>query len=465
METQHDLSAGGGAGGGGGYKTNDDGEENRILTGAAASSSSSSGRIVLKMSSKRQKRKRPGITTGTVTSSAAATVDTINCQKGRRFPGKGLPTFKLQRQNVNSDTSIQGRTASETTIVSRLQRAQHEEEEEEKDNDAGDEEFDDVPTETLVAVHSIIQSDQGLYIPLSNNESIQAVLEAQILSKFNDSSSSVINSELHDLVSVRYDLVRIPLQGTTTTTRYAMILTDDYVHGVWDAHCRWLMLDQVQQQKQANRLSQTASRTIVEWFVINVRSILSLSDSAFISSVVLEQVWDDTGSDDDIRSVDVIRHLMDLEILVRDSRTSMRVRDGHLQHQHQHLHEHQLSLVSARKKNDNLKGTGNNMTATDQDNLADENPSNRSTSMAQVRGHFQLWLPTWGQVLKAWSDGRRQIVQLLARAPKKELSKMNILKKNRHPYISTQFLLDDLVRQGKVQITDRPFGSFVKLHD
>ena len=381
--------------------------------------------------------------------------------------------FKLQRQNANAHAPTQEPATSETSIVSKIQSAEHEEEtyytdsKEEKDEGGGDDEFDDIPTETLVAVHSIIQSDQGLYIPLSDNKSIQAVLESQILSKFNDSSSSLINGELHDLVSVRYDLVRIPLQGTTTTALYAMLLTDDYIHGVWDAHGRWLIKNQHELQRTSYSIPRTASKTIVEWFVINIRSLLSLSDSAFISSVVLEQAWNDTGSDEGICSVDIIRHLMDLKVLIRDSRTSLRVRDGHLRHHHHHHHQQQqqqLPLTSAWKKNDNLNSTSHATTLTGEDSLTVENPSGNTTSTAQIRGHFHLWLPTWGQVLKAWSDGRRQIVQLLARAPRKELSKMNILKKNRHPYISTQFLLDDLIRQGRVQITDRPFGSFVKLH-
>ena len=56
-----------------------------------------------------------------------------------------------------------------------------------------DDEKEEIPSDALMAINSLIQSDQGIHVPISNN-SIQAVLECQIYSKFEDNHASKITS-------------------------------------------------------------------------------------------------------------------------------------------------------------------------------------------------------------------------------------------------------------------------------
>ena len=87
--------------------------------------------------------------------------------------------------------------------------------------------------------------------------------------------------------------------------------------------------------------------------------------------------------------------------------------------------------------------------------------SQQSTMNSHQDVHYYMWLPQWAVTLKAWKEAKTQLIGLLARS--KEMSKMNLLRQNRHSHISTQFLLNELVYRGVVTVIERPFGSFVKL--
>mmetsp|Transcript_120843 Transcript_120843/g.180515 ORF Transcript_120843/g.180515 Transcript_120843/m.180515 type:complete len:358 (+) Transcript_120843:192-1265(+) len=85
----------------------------------------------------------------------------------------------------------------------------------------------------------------------------------------------------------------------------------------------------------------------------------------------------------------------------------------------------------------------------------------RDTSTATSQHtRYHLWLPKWGVVLKAWNEAREQLIAFVTL--KKEISERNVLSKNRHSCVSTRFLLDELVYQGKLRIVERPFGRFVQ---
>mmetsp|Transcript_39276 Transcript_39276/g.95018 ORF Transcript_39276/g.95018 Transcript_39276/m.95018 type:complete len:158 (-) Transcript_39276:85-558(-) len=82
-------------------------------------------------------------------------------------------------------------------------------------------------------------------------------------------------------------------------------------------------------------------------------------------------------------------------------------------------------------------------------------------SMAS-QGHYRLWLPQWGLVLKQWDKARRSMMACINRSSGGEISEKNLLNFNRHSCVSTQFLLNDLLNKGKVSIMERPFGKFVR---
>jgi hypothetical protein len=84
----------------------------------------------------------------------------------------------------------------------------------------------------------------------------------------------------------------------------------------------------------------------------------------------------------------------------------------------------------------------------------------RDTSTTTKHPRYHLWLPKWGIVIKAWNEARHQLLTFVSL--KKEISERNVLSKNRHVCVSTKFLLDELVHQGKLRIMERPFGRFVR---
>eukprot|EP00536_Pseudo-nitzschia_multiseries_P003248 jgi/Psemu1/301839/fgenesh1_kg.48_\ len=180
----------------------------------------------------------------------------------------------------------------------------------------------------------------------------------------------------------------------------AFMLTDHYVRAVWDAHAN-------QDHSCLNQTSVSRfSEAIVSWFLSN----LPYWRKATISESNLEERWGTNITESitartDLNVKDVVRYLSTAQFLIRDSK---------------------LNLCSG--------GKGES---------------------------YFLWLPQWGVVLKRWNEGRRQLLTLLAQ--RKEISKANVLQKNRHSFISTDFLFNELLWREKIRIVERPFGSFVQL--
>jgi len=75
---------------------------------------------------------------------------------------------------------------------------------------------------------------------------------------------------------------------------------------------------------------------------------------------------------------------------------------------------------------------------------------------------YQWWLPNWGVVLREWDGARTSLLNYISRSKRKEASMMNVVRENRHPCLSTQFLVDDLLHYGKLQRVERPIGVFLK---
>jgi hypothetical protein len=276
-----------------------------------------------------------------------------------------------------------------------------------KDEDSGCDSFqgddDDVPSETLVAIHSLIQTDQGLSIPLTNQVTIQALLEHQIYSTFDENNSTNINRDLLELVRTN----KIRQLYCQDKSRFAYVLTHDYIQAVWDVGTNSSHLQLHDEQND-----------IISWFVTNLQNWTGRNTSQSAMEAQWEVYCENSKKADSSQKAHsnesatlssfetVVQLLLNLQLIIRDT---------------------QRSTLNVCHENQN----------------------------------FFLWLPQWAVVLKSWREAQQRLLSLLARA--KETSKMNLLRQNRHSYISTQFLLQDLTYQGKVMVIERPFGSFVQL--
>jgi hypothetical protein len=263
---------------------------------------------------------------------------------------------------------------------------------------------DDIPSETVVAIHSLIQADQGLSIPLTNYKSIQAVLEHQIYSIFDQNNATNIRRDLLELLRTN-KLRQLFCQDKTS---FAYVLTEDYVQAVWDI-C----------PSSRHSLLQVEQNVIISWFVSN----LQYWTGRTTSQSAIETRW---------------------EVYCENSKKA----ESSLK-----AHSNESATVSVSSFENVLQQLLNlHLMIRD---------TQRSTLNSHNENHFFLWLPQWAVVLRSWKEAQQRLLALLARA--RETSKMNLLRQNRHSYISTQFLLQDLIYQGKVAVIERPFGSFVQL--
>ena len=296
----------------------------------------------------------------------------------------GLPSFQHRHDTQNQTTSVN---------------------ENDLDYDDGPDEDDgDIPSDVLVALHSIIQSDQGLSIPITNT-TIQAVLEHQLFLTFDENHASTIQQEIVDLIQSN-KIRQLYCQDTNSgSNNRAFLLTNDYIRGIWDVYHNStnnsintsVVNDQQQQQ------------TIITWFVNNLQHWVGRTVSKSTLEVCWEEYRNDSGNESTTVSQSfehVLKYLMDMQLLIRETNQTTTLTSG-------------------------------------------------------VESSYYLWLPQWGLTLKGWNEARRQLLNVLARS--KEMSQMNLLSQNRHSCISTHFILKELVHQGRVEIVERPFGSFVRL--
>jgi len=275
-----------------------------------------------------------------------------------------------------------------------------------EDYDDGQEE--EIPSDTFLAIQSLIQASRGLHIPITKGYSIQAILESQIYSNFNDDHMSSVNSELLELIR-NNQIRRIYCRSNVATTSIAYILTEDYVKAIWDAtHSQILHRSSVTvaSNETTARSEYNNSKKITSWFVSNLQCWTKDN----ISESNLQDMWENNNNNnntvDDINSInDVISYLLDSNFLIRDTNNNTDFCSGHKEQ------------------------------------------------------YYFLWFPQWGIVLKAWDEARKQLLNLLAR--EKEISEANILQKNRSSFFSTDFLLRDLLQKEKIRIIKRPFGNFI----
>ncbi len=240
-------------------------------------------------------------------------------------------------------------------------------------------EEDDLPSDTLMAIQSLTQSDRGLHVPITNNGSVQVILESQVYSIFDENHASNTNAELFKLIKTN----KVKRMCCHDMSTMAMMLTEDYVKAVWDAHHHKTWPSAVEKRE---------AEEIVAWFLAQLHHWTkpSISESSIIER------WE--GNEGDSRKGDeALRYLLNAQLLLRD------------------------------KQDD----------------------------------EYVLWLPYWGTVLKTWHEARKQLLTILAQ--RKEMSKANVLQKNRHSRICTAFLIDELLSREMIRVVERPFGSFLQL--
>ena len=211
---------------------------------------------------------------------------------------------------------------------------------------------DDVPSDTMMAIHSLQQQAQGLHIPLcqNNHSFVQVVVENQIFARFQEDHASAIWSELRELTRTN-QLHKLPCRGihhiqeTSTSTVY--IVTNDYVTAVWDAQHHHIQ-------------AQSHYEPVVAWFLSSIKywtgSILSKTD--------MELQWEQDmiiGMGQTITLEKAIHYLFKIQVLLRDTSTT-------------------------------------------------------TTASSSGDEFFVLWLPHLGTVLKMWNDAKRQLLSLLARS-------------------------------------------------
>lgn len=295
---------------------------------------------------------------------------------------------------------------------------------------------EEIPSDTLMAIQSLMQSARGIHIPLSNSvtnrgaSSIQAVLEHQVMRTFVENHASSINSEMFELIQAN-KVRRLYCHEATTT---AFVLTGDYVRAAWDAQVQYTMQQPAAEMPCTSQSLAATSEATVEWFLSNLHcwTGTSISMASFLAQ------WEADGK---------LEHGASTAPITSDGKQKCG-RNFHTSLKQ--LLEMQLLIRDA-----------------------------KATSV-QRNESFRLWLPQWGIALKAWSDARKQLLTHLSRgcfgvggglyttatkgaSKTKEISKANLLRQNRNSHISTQFLLDELLYKGKIRVVERPFGSFVQL--
>lgn len=77
------------------------------------------------------------------------------------------------------------------------------------------------------------------------------------------------------------------------------------------------------------------------------------------------------------------------------------------------------------------------------------------------RALYQLWLPNWGTVLKAWHVASTKLLAHLKRSRYGERSLSSCLQP--HSPIPTRLVVDWLASQDKVRVVTRPAGKFVQI--
>jgi hypothetical protein len=410
------------------------------------------GKIMVRRKNNHGNKKNTNTTTTTTTTARNSSLTTsINSRKGHSF--RNGSAFAQSGLLPKSNTA-----ASSFGLPSFQHRTNYDDEEEENDDDdENDDDYDndeqhqhqhqqvdtEIPSDTLMSINSLIQGSRGLHIPITNGGSIQAVLESQIYTIFNDDHSSCVNTELLELIR-NNKVRRIYCQGniSTSSTSTAYIVTEDYVKAIWDAYYQSQQYDVANNTAAAPTTTTTIaikSDEIITWFISNLHFWTNVT----ISESDLQDKWENNNYNNNNSNINSNKHDKSSIFVDADAGDD----DNNIDYSNCSIHY----VIKYLQESNYL--------------IRDTNDNHNFCRGHQQEQYYYFWLPQWGVVLKGWNEARQQLLNFIARTggAKKEVSKTNILQKNRHSYISTDFLLNELLHKERIRIIERPFGSFVQL--
>jgi Serine-threonine protein kinase 19 len=289
--------------------------------------------------------------------------------------------------------------------------------EEKGENDDVDDEFgfppleDAIPCDTLLAFQALTQSSEtspqlSVHIPLQTSmEAIPCALESQIVpvlqqNEQDQDSFAMVAEELPDLIR-KNTLRRMSSISTpgTNTELTVLLLTSDYIRGVWDAHDITDTTSDTTSPEQRE-----LQRAYVEWFVNH----LHCWTGRLLLESKLQRTWNRRPPNPNLPYALGTSLFKALEYLQK------------------------IQVI-----------------------LAHNHAAREAT--------YQLLLPQWGTVVSAVQKAQTKMVRKLQQTYQKEVSEKTFLQQPFYHGVSTRFLLQLMQDTGKVHIVPKPFGKFIKL--
>ena len=266
-------------------------------------------------------------------------------------------------------------------------------------------EEDEIPCDTLMVIRGLQQQERGsLPIPLvhfTGTPFLHAVLECQVRKRL---SQQAAVRELQDLLD-DLELVRLrpadAAESSSSTEGLSVLLTrEDYFAGVKDACAKAVVNDRDQQQQ--NGFKADHYRCVIVWFLRHWKEWKGRNIRQEVLQAVVAQnpILVPISPEPEQLSFEQILHL---------------------------LQNMQIIL-----------------------------PNHHQST-------YQLWLPEWGTVLKAWQKAQTTLVANLKRSYHGERS-IKALNQPHSP-IPTNILIEWLTTQGIVDAVERPSGTFLRRTD
>ena len=320
----------------------------------------------------------------------------------KRQRGVGIPVAAPRRGGL---PSLRPAILHKVILAQEQQQQQaQQQQQQEEDNDvfALDAEqeaaFQSLPSDTMLVIQTLQRNPQTcLSIPLLNGRTVRAVLECQVQRRL--ALGQAVSLELHEAMGS--DLVK--LQATSSPGQQqdglqALLMMADYEQAVLDA----LERNKKQQQRQEDEESPYSIAT--QWLIQHLQGF----SKSRISQSDFQKVYD-------------------------EDPPFMAPLDTKQQPQRQLQLTELLDILQQ---------------------LQVILPSHHYNS-------YQLWLPEWGTVLKAWQDAITKLLAQIKRSYYKERSVSSL----QAPYsaIPTPVLVEWLLAQGIVEEIQRPSGKFLKI--
>lgn len=279
----------------------------------------------------------------------------------------------------------------------------------------------DLPCDTLMVIRGLQQQQQpdsnSIPIPLSSGSMLLAVLECQVHARLRQSAAL---EELQNLLDAQ-EVIRLRAAtgdgiggvSSTCSEGLSVLLTrQDYMRGVRDA----------QQRHAATTTSLTDGilvQKVVDWFIQHFKEWAGRNIRREVLQDVLEK---------------------DPVVVIPTASSSDGTITGDL--------DPSFTAPPSQRSIDKVLEVLQNMQV-----------------LLPSRQHraYQLWLPEWGTVLKAWQKAQTNLLANLKRSYHGERSVTSL----NQPYspIPTGILMEWLKTQGIVYEVERPSGTFLRLAD